>query len=169
MKYIFCSSVYNMADYDTIARKSKVPASLADHNLNYNIILGLDEATGHPVTLVNNVQIPSYPKFPRLLFGKQKWSHTKGANDINCGFINLPVLKHLSRAVTTFAGLRREIHAAGKEPVCVMTYDLHVGICIAIRLAKLFFPRIRTCAVLPDIPNAVILASNGGSITVSSS
>lgn len=165
MKYIFCSSVYNMADYDEIARKSKVPASLADHNLNYNIILGLDETTGHPVTLVNNVQIPSYPKFPKILFHKQKWSHTKDAGDINCGFINLPVLKHLSRAVTTFGGLRREIRAAGKEPVCVMTYDLHVGICIAMRLAKLFFPRIHTCAVLPDIPNAVILASNDGNIT----
>ena len=40
MKYIFCSSVYNMADYDYIAKNSKVPASLADHNLNFNIIGG---------------------------------------------------------------------------------------------------------------------------------
>ncbi len=165
MKYVFCSSVYNMADYDEIARKSKVPASLADHNLNYNIILGLDEATGKPVTLVNNVQIPSYPKFPKILFHRQKWSHTEGAQDINCGFINLPVLKHISRAITTFKGLAKEIKAAKDEPVCVMTYDLHLGICLAIRWAKLFFPHIRTCAVLPDIPNAVIVASNGGNIT----
>lgn len=165
MKWVFCSSVYNMADYDEIARKSKVPASLADHNLNYNIILGLDEATGKPVTLVNNVQIPSYPKFPKILFRRQKWNHTEGVQDINCGFINLPVLKHISRAITTFKELVKEIRAAKDEPVCVMTYDLHLGICLAIRGAKLFFPRIRTCAVLPDIPNAVIVASNGGSIT----
>lgn len=167
MKFIFCSSVYNMADYETIAKKSKVPASLADHNLNYNIILGLDEAGEKPVSLVNHVPIPSYPKFPRLLFFKQNWSHCEGADDINCGFINLPILKHLSRAVTTFSGLRKGIKKAGKEPVCVMTYDLHVGLCLGIRLAKLFYPRIRTMAVLPDIPNAVILASNSGSITFS--
>lgn len=166
MKYIFCSSVYNMEDYDSLTRRSKVSLSLADHNLNYNIIIGLDETTGYPVKLVNNVQIPSYPKFPKILFRKQSWSHTRGAADINCGFINLPVLKHISRAVTTFSGLYREIRSAGKEPVCVMTYDMRVGICIAIRLAKLVFPHIHTCAVLPDIPNAVILASNGGNITM---
>ena len=155
-----------MADYDEIARKSKIPASLADHNLNYNIILGMDEATGYPVTLVNNVPIPNFPKFPKIIFHKQKWNHTNGAGDINCGFINLPVFKHISRAVTTFESLCREICAAGKEPICVMTYDLHIGICIAMRFAKLLFPRIHTCAVLPDIPTAVILASNGGHITV---
>lgn len=166
MRYIFCSSVYNMADYDELTRKSTVPLSLADHNLNYNIILGLDEATGCSVTLVNNVQIPSYPKFPKILFHKQPWSHVQDAKDINCGFINLPVLKHISRALTTLAGLKREIKAAGSEPVCVMTYDLRVGICIAMRLAKWLFPQIHTCAVLPDIPNAVILASNGGNVTL---
>lgn len=165
MKFIFCSSVYNMADYDELVKKSTVSLSLADHNLNYNIILGLDEATGRPVTLVNNVQIPSYSKFPKILFRRQPWSHAENAKDINCGFINLPVLKHISRAITTFKELVKEIRAAKDEPVCVMTYDLHLGICLAIRGAKLFFPRIRTCAVLPDIPNAVIVASNGGSIT----
>lgn len=165
MKYVFCSSVYNMADYDEIARKSKVPASLADHNLNNNIILGLDEATGKPVTLVNNVPIPSYPKFPKILFHRQKWNHTEGVQDINCGFINLPILKHISRAITTFKELVKEIKGAKDEPVCVMTYDLHPDICLAIRGVKLFFPCIRTCAVLPDIPNAVIVASNGGRIT----
>ena len=165
MKYIFCSSVYNMADYDNIAKKSKVPASLADHNLNQNIILGLDEATGTPVTLVNNVQIPNYPNFPKILFKYQLWSHTDGARDINCGFINLPVIKHLSRAITTYIWLCREIKAAKDEPVCVMTYDLHLGISLALRWAKARYPHIRTCAVLPDIPNAVIVASNNGNVT----
>lgn len=155
-----------MRDYDEIARKSKVPASLADHNLNYNIILGLDEAKGKPITLLNNVPIPSYPKFPKILFKKQTWSHTEDAQDVNCGFINLPILKHFSRSFTVFKGLVKEIKEANDASVCVMTYDLHPGICIAIYWAKLFFPYIRTCAVLPDIPNAVIVASNGGSITV---
>lgn len=166
MRLIFCSSIYNMADYDHLSQQSKVPLSLADHNLNYNIILGLDEVTDCPVTLVNNVQIPSYPKFPKVLFRKQLWSHTQSAKDINCGFVNLPILKHISRALTTFAELKREIEVAGNEPVCVMTYDLRVGICTAMRLAKWLFPHIHACAVLPDIPNAVIMASNGGSVTL---
>lgn len=154
-----------MADYEYIAKNSKVPASLADHNLNYNIIVGLDETTGKPVTLVNNVQIPSYPNFPKKWFRKQTWSHIEGAKDVNCGFINLPILKHISRAWTTFFALSKEIRNAGKEKVCVLTYDIRVGMCIAMKVAKCLYPRIHTCAVLPDVPNALLVVSSGGTIT----
>lgn len=166
MKLLFCSSVFQMSEYDYIAKKSKVPASLADHNLNYNVIVGLDANMPAPVTLINNVPIPTYPKFPRVIFRKKAWSHTIGARDIHCGFINLPVLKHISRAITTYNGLKKEIQSASGESVVVMTYDLKLGICLAIRYAKKKFPQIRTCAVLPDVPNAVIVASNGGKVTL---
>ena len=136
MKYIFCSSIYNMEDYAHLSSKSKIPLSLADHNLNRNIILGLDEATGTPVTLVNNVQIPSYPKYPKISFKKQHWSHTKGAQDINCGFLNLPVLKHISRAITTYSGIKKAVKAAGNEDVCILTYDVRLGIATAMKWAK---------------------------------
>ena len=68
MKYIFCSSVFHMDDYGHLCAKSKVPLSLADHNLNSNLILGLDEAPGTPVTLVHNTPIPNYPNFPKIFF-----------------------------------------------------------------------------------------------------
>ena len=165
MKYIFCSSIYNMADYPHLAQKSKVPLSLADHNLNRNLILGLDEATGTPVTLVNNVPIPNYPNYPKLVFKKQLWQHTDGAADINCGFINLPVIKHLSRAVTTYRGIRQAVKAAGDEPVLLLTYDLHLGACLAIRRAKRAFPSLKTCLFMPDAPAVVLAASTGGKVT----
>lgn len=165
MKIVFCSSIYNMEDYDEISQRSSVPASLADHNLNSNVILGLEENIGCPLTLVNNVPIPNYPKFDKILFKKQLWKHREGANDINCGFINLPVIKHLSRAFTTFWELRRQIKAAKNEPIFVIAYDLHFGISLAIRLAKKFFPQVTTCAFLPDIPTAVVAASNDGEIS----
>ena len=165
MKYIFCSSVFNMADYPHLCEKSKVPLSLADHNLNRNLILGLDEATGTPVTLVNNTPIPNYPNYPKIIFKKQSWQHTEGSQDINCGFINLPVVKHLSRAITTFRGIKKAVKAAGNEPVLLLTYDLHLGACLAIRRAKRTFPNLRTFLFMPDVPNVVLQASTGGSIT----
>lgn len=165
MKLIFCSSVYHMADYEHLSQRSKVPMSLADHNLNSNLILGLDEVLGTPVTLVNNVQISNYPHYPKILFRKQRWSHTAGAEDCNCGFINLPVVKHLSRACTTLAGVKAEIRKAGTEPICVMTYDLHWGICAGILWAKKRNPQIKTCVVLPDIPGALVCANGGGAVT----
>ena len=118
------------------------------------------------ITLVNNVQIPNYPKFNKIFFRRQRWQHREGANDINCGFINLPFIKHISRGCTTFWELKRQIIAAKKEPVVVIAYDLHFGISLAIRLAKKLFPSITTCAFLPDIPTAVVAASNDGETTI---
>lgn len=165
MKVIFCSSIYNMKDYGEIARRSKVPASLADHNLNSNVILGIEEALNTSINLVNNVPIPNYPKFDKILFKKQLWKHSEDAKDVNCGFINLPVIKHISRAWTTFCELKGQIQDAKDTPVIVVAYDLHLGISLAIRLAKMIFPQIKTCAFLPDIPTAVVAASNAGEIT----
>jgi len=166
LQYLFCSSVYNMDDYAHQAARSKVRLSLADHNLNSNLILGLEEVIGRPLNLINNVPIPNFSAYPKIFFRRQIWSHTAGAEDINCGFINLPVLKHISRAVTTFSALRQIVRKAREEPVCVITYDLHLGISLAIRWAKRRFPSIHTCAVLPDIPNAVVLASGQGKNTI---
>lgn len=165
MKYIFCSSVFNMEHYGHLCEKSKVPLSLADHNLNRNLILGLDEATGTPVTLVNNVPIPNYPNYPKIFFKKQLWQHTEGSRDINCGFINLPVIKHLSRAITTYQGIKKAVKSAGHEPVLLLTYDIHLGACLAIRRAKKKFPQVRTFLFMPDVPNVVLTASTGGNVT----
>lgn len=165
MKYIFCSSVFNMEHYRHLCEKSKVPLSLADHNLNRNLILGLDEATGTPVTLINNVPIPNYPSYPKIIFKKQPWQHIEGSKDINCGFINLPVIKHLSRAVTTYQGIKKAVKNAGNEPVLLLTYDIHLGACLAIRRAKRKFPQVRTFLFMPDVPNVVLTASTGGNVT----
>jgi len=164
MKYLFCSSVYDMREYDRLAAKSKVQLSLADHNLNYNIIVGMEEALGHPIKLINNAPIPNYPNYPKIWFKKLPWSHTEGGEDIHCGFINLPVLKHLSRAVTTYAALKKEIKAAGQEPVCAVTYELRLGMCLAMKKARRRFKNLRMVAVLPDIPTAVIKAATGGTM-----
>lgn len=155
-----------MKDYDEIVHRSTVPASLADHNLNSNVILGLEECLNKSITLVNNVQIPNYPKFDKIFFRRQLWHHRECANDINCGFINLPIVKHLSRLCTTFWELKRQIKAAKQESVVVIAYDLHFGISLAIRLIKRLFPGITTCVFLPDIPTAVVAASNDGVTTV---
>ena len=165
MKYIFCSSIYDMEDYDKLSRKSRIPLSLADHNLCRNIILGLDEATGTPVTLINNVQIPSYPTYPRIFFKKKNWSHTDGAEDIHCGFVNLPVLKHISRALTTYRAIKKAVKAAPGEDISVLTYDVRLGIAIAMNRAKRKFPHIRSCIVMPDVPTEVLAASTGGKIS----
>ena len=154
-----------MKDYQYLSKLSKVPLSTADHNLNNNIIIGLDDCMEESISLINNVPIPNYPKFPRIFFSSQLWHHTKNSNDINCGFINLPVLKHLSRFSSTYKALKKTLSSLSpNEKIVVMTYDLHPGICSAINRIKKKYPFIISCIILPDVPTAVLLASSGGNI-----
>ena len=164
MDIVFCSSIFDMSQYERLRKKSKLPLGLADHNLNLNIIIGIEENINDTVTLVNNVQIPNYPYYPKKFFRHQDWSHIKGAKDINCGFINLPVIKHFSRAYTTYAELNKIIKKKGERNICIITYDLHFGISLAVsRIAKKY-PDVKTCLIMPDFPVAVLMASSGGNI-----
>lgn len=164
MNIVFCSSVFDMAQYEKQRNKSDLPLGLADHKLNSNIILGLEENLGHPIKLVNNVQIPNYPHYPKRLFRQQLWSHTKGAMDINCGFVNLPVIKHFSRAITTYRALNKCIREVGEKNVFLITYDLHYGISLAVDRVLKRYPEIKSCLVMPDMPTAVLESSSGGNV-----
>ena len=165
MKAVFCSSIFNMKDYEHIRGKSKLPLGLADHNLNLNIILGIEENIGKPIQLINNVQIPNYPNYPKKLFKEQKWSHVEGAEDINCGFVNLPIIKHFSRAWTTYCELKKVVKQNGVENICLITYDLHFGISLGVAGVIKRFPRLKTCLIMPDVPGAVLEASSAGNIS----
>lgn len=159
MKLVFCSSIYNMDEYEKLKSQSKSPLTLADHNLNYNIVRGLEQVIGESIPLVNNVQIPSWPKFPNIFFHDQIWHHNDSSvNDVNCGFINFPILKHLSRAWSTYSKLKEFIQLADTDTPIVITYDLHLGATIGILMAKRIYPSIKTCLVMPDVPTAVLSA-----------
>ncbi len=166
MKIVFCSSVFDMTQYEKQRKKSKLPLGLADHNLNENLIRGIDENMNKPVMLVNNVQIPNYPNYPKLFFHRQYWKHCEGARDINCGFINLPVIKHLSRAWCTYQELNRVIREEGEENIVLISYDLHYGISLAISKIIKKFPKLKTCLFMPDVPTAVLESSSAGNITL---
>lgn len=160
MKIIFMSSVYDMAEYAELCEKSKIVLSLADHNLNYNIILGLENISKKSVQLVNHPPIASYPAFPQIVFKGRKWSHNKRSEDYQCGFINLPFLKQLSRTYTSYRKLKQILSKTKDDAVILMTYDLHPHICMAMRRIKRKHPEIYTCAVLPDIP--IVMVEDGG-------
>ncbi len=155
---VFCSSVYNMEEYETLKKQCKTNLSLADHNLNYNIIKGMDLHTDQPTILVNSIPIPSYPSYPLIFMKKRYWKHNPAGekNDIHLGCINLPVLKQLTRRFTCYRALRRLVKENPNEKINVLVYDLHLPLVKAIIKLKRKFPQVNTCAVLPDIPDTMI-------------
>lgn len=166
MDYVFLSSIFNMNDYEKLRKESKVPLGLADHNLNLNLIVGIEENIKKPVKLINNVQIPNYPLYPRKLFFRQEWHHVNDGCDVNCGFINLPLIKHLSRAQRTYSEINSLIKNHGIDNLCLITYDLHFGISLAVSRITRKYPALKTCLFMPDMPTAVIESSSAGKMGI---
>ena len=152
MKIIFCSSVYNMNLYQDYRTRSRCSLSLSDNNLMYSFIRGLEENIGTPITLINNPPIPSYPLFDTIFFYKRFWKHNEQSEDIDCSFINLPVLKQITRYFTTYSHLTKELRNID-DNIFIITYDIHVDICMAIMKIKKYNPSIHTTVILPDIPS----------------
>ena len=164
MKLIFCSSIYRMKTYEELSQKSKVPLSLADHNLNSSIIAGLDQVLGMPAALVNQEPLPCFPMYPQIVFRKKDWKHAEHAADQNCGYVNLPVMKQLTRAVTTYAALKKLVRQSKDRQIVILTYDLHWEICTAMAAVRRKYPWVHISAVLPDIPSVMTGINKGNRI-----
>ncbi|MBC8532359.1 glycosyltransferase [Gehongia tenuis] len=155
MEICFCSSIFDMNYYDLLQKDSKVPLSLADHNLNSSIIHGLDDNLLRPITLINTIPIPTYPNYPKILIRQQKWSHTEQSEDVHTGYINLPIFKQFSKAITTFTSLGKWIRGHSDKDLVIFVYDAHPYLCIPILLQKKLHPRVKTVIIAPDVPTTV--------------
>ena len=137
-------------------KKSKVTLTLADHNLNYSFIQGLDSLLDNKVTLINSVPTPSFPVYRKILIKNKKWHHISGVNDVNVGFINLPILKQLTRRHNIYKQLKNAVKSFKDEKLVIMTYDIHLEQAASMLKIKKKYPNVITCAIMPDIPTQML-------------
>ena len=156
VRIIFCSSIFDLSEYEDMKKKSKVALTLADHNLNYSFIKGLDSLLDNKVTLINSVPTPSFPAYRKIFIQNKKWHHISGANDVNVGFINLPILKQLTRKHNIFKQIKKEVKAFIDEKLVIMTYDIHLEQAASMVKIKKKYPNVITCAIMPDIPTQML-------------
>lgn len=156
MKYIFCSAVYDTNKYQEYKVKTKSDLSLSDPNLINGFIHGIEDNIDDHITLVNCTPIPNYPDYPQIFFRREIWEHTIGAYDYNCEFVNLPVLKQMTRCIAVYNCLKSIIKAQNEDFV-IITYDIHIDICKAIfEIKNEYSKRVSTILILPDIPEMMM-------------
>jgi glycosyltransferase involved in cell wall biosynthesis len=134
---------------------SAIPATQT-HNFARSLVAAVRSA-GATVALVSTHPVPDYPAFPRLVFRRERFD-ADGCQGRLLSFVNLPVLKHLTRAVslllTGLPELRRQ------QPDHVLVHGVHlpflaVGAVLAARgrsARALGRPAPRIVAVLTDPP-----------------
>jgi glycosyltransferase involved in cell wall biosynthesis len=133
-----------------IERNSNGVIQYAADALQWSFIRGLDLVSD--IKIVNLPFVGSYPfRFKRLKPYSFSFEHIKGAKDINVGFVNLPVIKMLSRYRSAKKALFNVLSQVKGQTVIII-YSLHSPFLAAAVDAKNTNPEIKICIIVPDIP-----------------
>lgn len=94
--FIFVGGVFPKDEEKEILRKSKRRPQMAANNYQWCLIDGFDGNLSSPVTILNRKYIGSFPKnYTDMIIMSRSFSHTKGAKDIDLGFVNISVLRNI--------------------------------------------------------------------------
>ncbi len=153
MKIFWLGGVAEEEKFKKMLEKGNTQIAANITQLNY--IEGLEEVTGKSIKILNSHYEPSFPKYKELFIRRKKWVR-KGKENIDIGFINIPIFKYINKAIV----LRGEMKKIIKNELT--SNDLNVFFIYAMTLPlMLLTPFIRKniknknytiCLIIPDLP-----------------
>lgn len=158
---ILCVMGLYPKDYQQeIAKQSKCNLQDAANKLQWAIVDGLDSIENVKVSIVNSPYIGSYPKhYKKASMPTFPFEHKPGAQDVNAGFCNIKVLKWFSR----YFSIKKEVDAwakkGGDEQKVLLVYALTIPFAQVVQYVNRKYKHIRTCVVVPDLPEYMSLGS----------
>ena len=147
MEVIFIGGLFPEKLKADIEKKSKGTIDYAADTLQKALIKGLDFFTTQ-LKIINLPFLSIYPFYSDFRLKSFHFSHNDLANDINVGFLNLPIIKKVSRYLKTKAELFRSIKK-GNE--IILIYSLHTPFIKAAVDLKSKYPSIKVCVIVPDL------------------
>jgi glycosyltransferase involved in cell wall biosynthesis len=150
MNVIFIGSLYPREREDEIKLNSKHGVDNASNNFQWALIEGLDNFCPD-LKIVTLPAIRTYPlKYKKWDFKKSVFCHKHGTMDYCLGFINIVLVKHLSKYFT----LRKKIIEItdSEEETIIIIYGVHSPYLKVINDIKRLRPKLKTCLIVPDLP-----------------
>ena len=150
-KILFIGFTVSEAVMDAICKIDQRP-QIAAHKLQWNIILGLENAIGEPIDLISSIPVNNYPLFPRIFICGSKWKHRPNANDVTLPFINIVLFKHITRFISCLVSVSNWlIRNRGYEAKQIIIYALHSPHVLASMAATIVFGG-DVVIMIPDMP-----------------
>ena len=133
-----------------IELKSKGVIQYAADALQWSFVKGFDFFSN--VKIINLPFIGSYPlRFKTIKSKTFSFKHIKDADDVNVGFLNLPIIKIFSRYRNAKKELMRTLSQISGETVIVI-YSIHSPFLCAAVAVKRKYPDTKICVIVPDLP-----------------
>lgn len=156
---VFLGGLFPKETENEIYEKSKGSVQSAANALQWNIVEGLDKCNSTYVKIINSLFIGSYPqKFKNLLIKTYKFKHNKNSNDINVGFFNIFGIKHYVKYWTLKPYLKKWSYDKNDKKV-IIAYSLNYTFVKCLKYIKKVNPQIKTCIIVPDLPQYMNLSN----------
>lgn len=166
-KIVFIGGIWN-EDYEKeIVKKSKGNIQNAANILQSNIITGIDKENGEAITIINEIFIGAYPKlYSEVLIKSGEFNHTKNIKhkDYNVGFLNLPYLKHIFRYYNSKKYIRQVCEEYLGKEIYFIGYSMSESIVKGLLYAKKINSKVKTCLIIPDLPEYMNLGKNNNKV-----
>lgn len=127
----------------------------AANNLSKKLIKGFKECLGNDLIIINCPFIGSFPQYTKKIYYKGKKSAYKSHFDI--GFFNLFAIKNISRYIGIRRILKKIILKYSNQDIRIISYSLHAPFLLALENAKKLNNHIKTCIIIPDLPEMMNL------------
>lgn len=137
-------------DYQTLANRG---GSLLAQTQNFSSSLQRSlQSAGFVVRLVSFAPVPNYPFYPQVFFRSREFEH-QGDKGYFLGFINILILKHLSRSVMLRTKAMAAIHVF--RPSVIIVHGVHTPL-LGFALALKRRLGAKVVAVLTDPPGVIL-------------
>ncbi len=151
MKVVFIGYALPKAVIKDICLNDSYPP-VAANNHQWNIIRGIEAASGEPMDLISSYPVSEYPGYHRILFGYSRWSHRPGSEDVIVPFINILILKHVTQFVSLlFLISLWLLKNRWRRNRKVLIYEMYSPHFLASTIVTRFFGG-KVILIVPDLP-----------------
>lgn len=136
-----------------LSEKSKERLSgISLHKLGSALIEGLDLNLDEPVTVFNIINTLNYPKFPALIFPKEKWKHNLNSNDLHIGYINLIGIKYITQYRGLYKELKKWVKSKKGKPCTILVHHIYYpSMKAACKIKKNYGNQVSICLMTGDM------------------
>lgn len=153
-KIVFIGGLWNKSKEEYIINNSIGNIQNAANVFQWNMISGLDAFSTGGVDILSSFFIGSFPfRFKKFFISSEQFNHLENEShkDFYVGFLNLPIIKHFSRAKRIIRQFKKSKYQCDK-PIYVIGYSMTLSTVLSLKNIKKNFPFSKTCLVVPDLP-----------------
>ncbi len=153
MKIFWLGGVAEKEDFKIMLQNGNTQIAANVTQLNY--IEGLEKATGESIKILNSHYEPSFPNYKKLFIRKRKWKR-KGKENIDIGFINIPILKYIHKSIVLRKEMKNIIknELSNKEINIFFIYAMTAPLMLLAPFIKkkIKNEKYKICLIVPDLP-----------------